>query len=113
MRCRHAVVVVLVLIACLSPAGSSGAQMRKKEPMDRAVSGVVTVVDPIARTLSLRDPEGQEATFRAGDRTTILLDDRPISLDQIHSGDYVAVDVDVRDGVEMATYIEVVDNPKP
>jgi hypothetical protein len=112
MRCSRAVVTALFLVACLALAGSSSGQERKKEPVDRAVSGEVTVVDPIAHTLSLRDPEGRESTFRVNDDTTILVEDRRIPLDQIHAGDHVAVDVDNREGVDVATYIEVVEGPK-
>ncbi len=113
MRRKRGSAAVFVLLAGLALAGPSAAQVRTQEPVDRAASGTITVVDTVARTVTVRDPEAKEATFRVNDDTTILEGGQRIRLDQLKKGDHVALDSDDHEGLDVATYIEVVDVPKP
>jgi len=102
---------VLILVALLVAAAPAFAQTIKDETVNAAVSGKITAVDTSARTLTVVEATGEAHTVSVDGKTTIMSNDKNIGLDGLHTGEWVAVDSDRRDGKSVATYIEVVDDP--
>lgn len=87
------------------------AQVNKEETIDIALTGKITVVDVIAKTVALEGANGEHTVVGVNDKTTIMSGAKKIALDALHKDDWVAVDADRRGATVVATYIEVVDDP--
>jgi ABC-type Fe3+-hydroxamate transport system substrate-binding protein len=107
---RTRLALLLALGASLA-AFSAFAQVEKEESVDIAFTGQITVVDTVARTIALQGANGESLVVGVNDKTTIMSDDKKLTLDGLHKGDWVAVDADQRGATVVGTYIEVVDDP--
>ena len=101
---------LLALALCLA-AGAVLAQVKKEEDVDLALTGKISVVDPIAKTIALDGANGEHTVVAVNDKTTIMSGDKKLKLDGLHKNDWVAVDADRHGATVTATYIEVVDDP--
>jgi len=102
--------VLFGLALCLG-AGAALAQVDKTENVDLALTGKISVVDPIAKTIALDGANGEHTVVAVNDKTTIMSGDKKLKLDGLHKNDWIAVDADRRGATVTATYIEVVDDP--
>jgi len=82
-----------------------------EEAIDHALSGDVTVVDPIASTFTVRDEDGQLTTLVVDDDTALWEDNESIGLADLAKGDRVTVEWNDRSGRNRVTYLEVVEDP--
>ena len=101
---------LLALSLCLG-ASAALAQVNKTETVDLALTGKISVVDNIAKTIALDGANGEHTVVAVDDKTTIMSGDKKLKLDGLHKNDWVAVDADRRGATVTATYIEVVDDP--
>lgn len=104
------IALLLALALCLGAAAAL-AQVNKEETIDIALTGKITVVDVIARTIALQGANGESTVVGVNDKTTIMSDAKKIKLEDLHKDDWVAVDADRRGATVVGTYIEVVDDP--
>ena len=111
MSNRTRLAATLIAISGCLLAVMAGAQTLKKENVDLALTGKLTVVDMVARTIALQGANGESNVVAVNDKTTIMSGDKKIALAGLHKDDWVAVDADRRDAKVVATYIEVVDDP--
>ena len=102
--------VLLALALCFG-AGAVLAQVEKQESVDLALTGKISVVDTVAKTIAVDGANGEHTVVAVNDKTTIMSGDKKLSLDGLHKNDWVAVDADRRGATVTATYIEVVDDP--
>jgi hypothetical protein len=92
-------------------AGAVLAQVNKTENVDLALTGKISVVDTVAKTIALDGANGEHTVVAVNDKTTIMSGDKKLKLDGLHKNDWVAVDADRLGATVTATYIEVVDDP--
>lgn len=92
-------------------AATALAQVKQEETVDIALTGKITVVDVVAKTVALEGANGERTVVGVNDETTIMSGAKKIALDALHKDDWVAVDADRRGATVVATYIEVVDDP--
>ena len=92
-------------------AAAALAQAKEEETVDVALTGKITVVDVVAKTVALEGANGERTVVGVNDKTTIMSGAKKIALDALHKDDWVAVDADRRGATVVATYIEVVDDP--
>jgi len=102
---------VLPALALCVAAGAALAQVNKEESVDLALTGKISVVDSVAKTIALEGANGEHTVVAVNDKTTIMSGDKKLTLDGLHKNDWVAVDADRRGATVIATYIEVVDDP--
>lgn len=107
-KATHLALVALAL--CMAAAPALG-QTLKKEKVDSALTGKITVIDATARTVALEGVNGERTVVGVDDDTTIMSGPDKVGLDGLHAGDWVAVDADRSGDALKATYIEVVDDP--
>lgn len=103
----------LAVVVLAAVASAASAQTRVEETVDHALTGDVTVVDPVAGTVTVGDVSGQLTTLVVNDATTLLKDDVHIGIDDLVKGDRVVVEWDDRTGRNLATYLEVVEPAAP
>ena len=104
--------IALALAIAFGLAGATArAQVIDDEAVDVALTGQITVVDVIAKTLALQGANGESTIVRVTDKTTLMSGSKKIGLDALHKGDWVAVDADRRGATVTATFVEVVDDP--
>lgn len=108
-KTRLGIAALAVLLVAAAPGF---AQVIKDETVNTARTGEITAVDMKARTVSLKEADGTASVISVDDKTTIMSSDKMIKLDGLHVGEWVAVDADTKDGKNVATYIEVVDDPE-
>ena len=102
--------LLLSLAVCLG-AATARAQVIEDETVDIALTGKITVVDVIARTIALEGANGERLVVGVNDKTTIMSGAKKLTLEGLHKDDWVAVDADRRGATVVGTYIEVVDDP--
>jgi len=102
---------LVISIALWLGAAAAHAQVNKTETVNIAMTGKITVVDPIARTIALDGANGEHLVVGVDDKTTIMSGDKKLALEGLHKNDWVAVDADQRGAKVVGTYIEVVDDP--
>jgi hypothetical protein len=93
-------------------AATADAATRVVESTDHVLTGDVTLVDPIAKTVTVRDDDGQLITIVVTVATSVADGARHSGLSDLKAGDRVVVDWDDRTGRNLATYLEVVDEAK-
>ena len=103
--------MALGLAALCVGSMAAWAQTIEKEKVDTALTGEITVVDTVARTVALQGANGERTVVGIDDKTTIMSDAKKIGLEGLHKGAWVAVDADRHGDSLVATYIEVVDDP--
>jgi hypothetical protein len=103
--------LALLVALPLALATVAIAQVNKEEDVDIALTGQITVVDVIAKTIALQGANGEHTVVGVNDKTTIMSGDKKLKLDGLHKDDWVAVDADRHGATVVATYIEVVDDP--
>ena len=102
-------VAVFALLAAV--AVPSLAQPRKTESVDHAYSGVITVVDPVANTFTVADRQGVPTTVAVVDTSTLIKGSKRVGLTDLKKGDHVVADWDDDTGRNVATYVEVIEDP--
>jgi hypothetical protein len=102
------IAVFALLVAVAAPGR---AQPRADESVDHAHSGVVTVVDPVKDTFTLADRSGLPTTVVVDDETTLIKGSKRVALTDLAKGDHVVADWDDESGRNLATYVEVIEDP--
>jgi len=103
--------IALLVALPLALATVALAQVNKEEDVDIALTGQITVVDVVAKTIALQGANGERTVVGIDDKTTIMSGDKKLKIDGLHKDDWVAVDADRRGATVVGTYIEVVDDP--
>ena len=103
--------LALLVGLALGLAAATAFAQEEEESVDVALTGKITVVDVIAKTVALEGANGERTVVGVNDETTIMSGAKKIALDALHKDDWVAVDADRRGATVVATYIEVVDDP--
>lgn len=103
--------IVLTLAVPWALVVANAEPLRAEDAIDHAISGDVTVVDPIANTFTVRDDDGQLTTLVVDDDTARWKDDESIGLADLAKGDRVAVEWNDWSGRNRVTYLEVVEDP--
>lgn len=106
------ILMCTALVGGLAVVGSTASAdaARRVEATDHALTGDVTVVDPIESTLTVRDDGGQLTTIVVTGDTSVIDGARTTKLADLRPGDRVVVDWDDRTGRNLASYLEVVED---
>lgn len=110
MNRRPLAVIAAMLLGCALAAGAQ-AQPIQEEAVKTALTGEVTAVDAEAKTVSVTGANGEKSVFRVDDKTTIMSGSQKVGLAALAKGDWIAVDADKQGDEQVASYIEVVEDP--
>lgn len=111
MRFQRILSGSLILLLALALGAVASAQERKQEAVTTAVTGKIVSVDTAGKMLTVSEDEGDTVVFVVEPDTTIMSGDKEVALDGLHPGEWVVVNADQRGTGQVATYVEVVDDP--
>jgi len=82
--------IALLVALPLALATVALAQVNKEEDVDIALTGQITVVDVVAKTIALQGANGERTVVGIDDKTTIMSGDKKLKIDGLHKDDWVA-----------------------
>lgn len=101
--------VLAASMALVAPAlAQTGEQ---KEAADFAITGKVTAVDAVERTITIQGPNDDGGSYDVDAKALIENGDRTIALRDVKAGWGVTANGDLRDGKKVVTYLETDDTP--
>src|SRR5262245_59416428 len=108
-RLLQTAVAAFAAMALLGAAPHAGAQMRKNESANFALTAQIESIDAKAKTLTLKGANGEGGVYVVNDKTTIMNGDKKIAFGDLKKGWRAAVNGDNTTGKNVATYLEVVE----
>lgn len=111
---------VVVSLAVAFAAGGAFAQVDKTETATEAETGEIVALDAEAKTITVKGADEDAKVYVADPKVNVMSSKKGATGDQaketidftaLKVGQQVVLNADLRDGKNVVTYIEVVDDP--